>query len=329
MRSRHSVSRWRKPLLGFTLIELLVVIAIIAVLVAILLPAVQQAREAARRSQCQNNLKQFGIALHSYHEAMGTFPQAKVYGTETQGAAWIAGNGLSWRVMLLPYMDQAGIYNQLDMSEWLQTRTINNTFAKFHAKEIQGFFCPSDPTDRVRTGSWGTNSAGTNYAAMAGAAIGTAVVPFQGSCGAAGLPTMTDNSGGLSFKGRKMGEFLDGTSTTLMVGEVYRGKSFYNLCANADITNQRCGRWMEESGWCSADTSRGPNNTLRDEVDWGDQIAPGGRTGARPISSTHAGGASVLMADGAVKFASNEVDIAMWRALGSAAGKDIVNGGIE
>jgi len=328
MRSCHSVSRWRKPLLGFTLIELLVVIAIIAVLVAILLPAVQQAREAARRSQCQNNLKQFGVALHNYHETCGIFPQAKVYGAETQGQSWIAGSGLSWRVMLLPHMDQAGIYNQLDMSEWLQVRTINNTFLKFHAKEIPGFFCPSDPTDRVRN-LGGANSAGTNYAAMAGAAVGTAIVPFQGACGMAGLPTMADNSGGLSFKGRKMGEFLDGTSTTLMVGEVYRGKSFYNLCANADHTNLRCGRWMEESGWCSADTSRGPNNTLRDEVDWADQIAPGGRPGARPISSTHAGGASVLMADGAVKFASNEVDVAMWRALGSAAGKDIVNGGLD
>jgi len=318
--------------MGFTLIELLVVIAIIAVLVAILLPAVQQAREAARRSQCQNNLKQFGVALHSYHEAHGIFPQAKVYGTESQGSPWITGSGWSWRVMLLPYMDQTGLYNQIDMSEWIQTRTGNNTLALVRAKEIPGFFCPSDPTDRVRAGY-----AATNYAAMAGAAVGTALVPFQGACGMAGLPTMADNSGGLSFRGRRIGDFLDGTSSTLLVGEVYRNKSFYNLCGNADISwssttapNQgRCHRWVEESGWCSADTSRGPNNALRDEVDWADQIAAGGRPGARPVSSTHTGGAGVLLADGSVKFASNEVDITMWRAMGSAAGMDVVKGGIE
>ncbi|AMV17308.1 putative major pilin subunit [Planctomyces sp. SH-PL14] len=310
--------------MGFTLIELLVVIAIIAVLVAILLPAVQQAREAARRSQCQNNLKQFGVALHSYHEAHGIFPQAKVYGTESQGSAWITGSGWSWRVMLLPYMDQTGLYSQIDMSEWIQTRTLNNTLALVRGKEIGGFFCPSDPTDKVRGGY-----AGTNYAAMAGAAVGTALDPFQGACGMAGLPTMADNSGGLNYKGRRIGEFLDGASNTLLVGEVYRGKSFYNLCGNADMTGQRCHRWIEESGWCSADTSRGPNNSLRDEIDWADQIAAGGRPGARPVSSTHAGGAGVLLADGSVKFASNEVDITMWRAMGSAAGKDIVKGGIE
>src|SRR6218665_2548422 len=94
---------------GFTLIELLVVIAIIAVLVAILLPAVQQAREAARRSQCQNNLKQIGIALHSYHETYGMFPPGNV-------ASSVGGWGPSWYMFILPYIDAANTFNQLNFS---------------------------------------------------------------------------------------------------------------------------------------------------------------------------------------------------------------------
>src|SRR6218665_2658726 len=99
---------------GFTLIELLVVIAIIGVLVAILLPAGQQAREAARRSQCQNNIKQIGLALHNYEGTYATFP----FGTRG-GTYWSQANvkdGTNWRTMVLPYLDQAGVYNHLDFT---------------------------------------------------------------------------------------------------------------------------------------------------------------------------------------------------------------------
>src|SRR6266487_2467467 len=96
--------------LGFTLIELLVVIAIIAVLVALLLPAVQQAREAARRSQCRNNLKQIGLALHDYHSTHNVFPPGYV-----AGAAYPAtSNGWSWCAQLLPYLDQASLYHSIN-----------------------------------------------------------------------------------------------------------------------------------------------------------------------------------------------------------------------
>src|SRR4051812_6292615 len=102
---------------GFTLIELLVVIAIIAVLIALLLPAVQQAREAARRSQCKNNLKQLGLAAHNYHETAGQFPMNWYNGqNESQGdpanPSYVNGS-YSWVVMALPYMDQAPLYNQI------------------------------------------------------------------------------------------------------------------------------------------------------------------------------------------------------------------------
>ena len=100
---------------AFTLIELLVVIAIIAILIALLLPAVQQAREAARRTQCKNNLKQIGVALHNYHDVHSTFPQgkvvdrARVYGGDCPG--WVNGSGFSWRVMILPQIEQSALYS--------------------------------------------------------------------------------------------------------------------------------------------------------------------------------------------------------------------------
>src|SRR5262245_58340939 len=99
---------------GFTLIELLVVISIIAVLIALLLPAVQSAREAARRAQCVNNLKQIGIALHNYHDQNGSFPLGGVnYGATSAG--WTAGvtNALSWRALILPQLEQGNVYNAL------------------------------------------------------------------------------------------------------------------------------------------------------------------------------------------------------------------------
>src|SRR5262249_28339082 len=99
----------RRKLLGFTLIELLVVIAIIAVLIALLLPAVQQAREAARRSQCKNNLKQYGLALHNYHDIYGQFAP----GGDTQ---WWNSSFVGWQARILPQIDQAPIYNQLNFS---------------------------------------------------------------------------------------------------------------------------------------------------------------------------------------------------------------------
>ena len=98
---------------GFTLIELLVVIAIIAVLIALLLPAVQQAREAARRTQCKNNLKQIGLALHNYHDTMLTFPFAGTVGADVVNGATTGPNGFNWRFFILPYIDQGPLYNQV------------------------------------------------------------------------------------------------------------------------------------------------------------------------------------------------------------------------
>jgi prepilin-type N-terminal cleavage/methylation domain-containing protein len=103
----------RRQRSGFTLIELLVVIAIIAILIALLLPAVQQAREAARRRQCKNNLKQIGLALHNYHDSLLVFPFGGSVGADIVNLSTTGNNGFGWRVFILPYIDQAPLYNQL------------------------------------------------------------------------------------------------------------------------------------------------------------------------------------------------------------------------
>src|SRR5262245_47588566 len=141
-----TLSRSKRTSQGFTLIELLVVIAIIAVLVALLLPAVQQAREAARRSQCKNNLKQIGLAMHNYHEMASSFPPETIWSFDPTGT----GTGpnkqprnYTWLVMLLPYLDQAPLYNAINFSLpiWGQMAA---------GKSIAGtqlpiLACPSDP----------------------------------------------------------------------------------------------------------------------------------------------------------------------------------------
>jgi len=326
-RTRLRRSHAQQPWWGFTLIELLVVIAIIAILIALLLPAVQQAREAARRTQCRNNMKQLGLALHNYENSFGRFAPSKIFDPSnrtdtTCDAGWIRGNSFSWRVMILPYIDQAPLYNTGNWSLWLQCSSRQFPLASIRDKVIPGYACPSDPTPILTLvdAANNINYAGTNYAGLNAAGKNAPIPPAQQACGSAGaLPNHGDFSGGMSYAGRKISEIVDGTSNTIMVGEVFRNKTFWNLCANSSLNNRRCYIWYEESGYCGADTSRGPNNTLRDEVDWEDQTT-GGETGSRPVSSAHTGGAHVLMADGAVRFASNNVDMLVWRAAGSANG---------
>ena len=123
---------------GFTLIELLVVIAIIAILIALLLPAVQQAREAARRSQCKNNLKQMGLALQNYHDTHRVFPIS--HGD--------TGNSFGWRASVLPNIDQAPLYNKINFSE----NIINTDNLEVARTPLPVYRCPSDPTDNQVSG---------------------------------------------------------------------------------------------------------------------------------------------------------------------------------
>ena len=155
---------------GFTLIELLVVIAIIAILIALLLPAVQQAREAARRTQCKNNLKQLGIALHNYHDTHSCLPPLKTWANGIDcpgGTGWDNTGGFSWRVMILPFVEQSTMYNQIDFSRVHSNPACTGSqavWANISNKPIAGYLCPTDSTP-VIIGA----HAGTNYGAAVSA----------------------------------------------------------------------------------------------------------------------------------------------------------------
>ena len=183
----HKVLR-RRP--GFTLIELLVVIAIIAVLIALLLPAVQQAREAARRTQCRNNLKQFGLAIHNYHDNFNLVPPGWIGVTGNQPD--VSGiNGWSWASRLLPQLDQSALYNQINFN--LQVGNASNATAR--ATTVNVFECPSDLVVK----KWTIPAAGTTnpLADVAGASyagvFGKDEVDFCNGL-AAGVPCTSNGS---------------------------------------------------------------------------------------------------------------------------------------
>jgi prepilin-type N-terminal cleavage/methylation domain-containing protein len=182
---------------GFTLIELLVVIAIIAILIALLLPAVQQAREAARRTQCKNNLKQLGLAMHNYHDTYGSLPIADVNGASTPVSA---------HARLLPYIEQSSLYALVDFN--VPYNHVNNTVAR--NTELQAFRCPSDPT--TLPGSIGGRN---NYYWNAG----NVVVMY--SAGAAGQP----DTNGIVFHNRKIrfNDITDGLSNSAAMAEKLTG----------------------------------------------------------------------------------------------------------
>ncbi len=218
------VVRQRKRL-GFTLVELLVVIAIIGILVALLLPAVQAAREAARRMQCSNNLKQLGLAMHNYHDVAKTFPTG---GQASQNWTW----GLSWIPRVMPYMEQTAGYDRMtwagDHPGWaydgVAAGPINGQ-AWANAK-LQGLICPSTPLEvMVNAGSY--NITRPSYTGIAGATDGNGFVNKQYGWAACcdccnGIINQGIISGGGVLTVSKyvnIGMITDGTSNTMMISE--------------------------------------------------------------------------------------------------------------
>ncbi|MBI1347989.1 DUF1559 domain-containing protein [bacterium] len=310
---------------GFTLIELLVVIAIIAILIALLLPAVQQAREAARRTQCKNNLKQIGLALHNYHDVYTTFPigsQVSYYRT-------------NWRASILPQIDQANVYNKMNQnpepkhgyaagsgntqSGWdVENSVLNNLL-------IPGYKCPSSITNPFNTSTSPVTNNGTNspnsslgketamtmdYVGISGSYSG--VAPFNQDCGSVSYNSYACNSGMLRIgKESRMRDCKDGTSNTFIIGEDS------GLINNRDVRSNYYGGWAGHLGLSSWGTGvrtirYSPN--LKVTPSGGDQTY----TSNGPLSSPHDGGVHALMTDGAVRFISENLDINVLLSLGSA-----------
>ncbi len=205
---------------GFTLIELLVVIAIIGVLVSLLLPAVQQAREAARRAQCINNLKQIGIALHNYHDVVGTFPVDRYYSPAT-------GLNLSYsgHAQMLPYMDQTNVFNALNFNlGWADPANTTSV-----GVSLASLLCPSDSRGNIPAG-WG----GNNYRMNEGTGL-----PFEvGAVDVNGVNATLPAPNGPFFSNvsYRIADVIDGLSNTAFVSEHVKGDFSNAIATDASDT---------------------------------------------------------------------------------------------
>jgi prepilin-type N-terminal cleavage/methylation domain-containing protein/prepilin-type processing-associated H-X9-DG protein len=313
---------------GFTLIELLVVIAIIAILIALLLPAVQQAREAARRSSCKNNLKQLALAMHNYHDTHSLFP----YGWQSENFTGQQHRRDCWFQRILSQMEQGprsqtyegyqGVYE----AEYIHRITIPEIVGP-----VGTFSCPSDPSSPGRGGNGGTTAFQGNYAVCAGVGAGRTVDPVTQIVTVTNMTIITTNNGGLfsTNSSTRFRDCLDGTSNTLMFSEgIIRGNGV--------------GAWGELGGyWGGAphgsygfSTAAPPNTSVADRVysckattlPAAPNFAPceNGNAGGLPgrwnfARSYHPGGVQVALADGSVRFVSDNINLQTWMKLGLMA----------
>ena len=281
----RQVGHIRRTHEGFTLIELLVVIAIIAVLIALLLPAVQQAREAARRTQCRNNLHQIGLALHNYHDTHMLFPPGGVKGVGN--CTYMGCDMAGIFVLLLPMVDETAIYNayNMDTSVWpgppiwsAGSTSVGNTTVT--SQKIVQYVCPSQP-EPIATSYYTRHG---SYTFCSGSVAG-------------------ENGGGGTFFNNsrvRMRDIRDGTSNTFGIGERETGN-----------INGYMEPWAA-GGYDGNAATFSPMNAL---WKWPDDI----------FRSPHEGGAFFLFMDGQVRFLSENIDMSTYRALSTIAGNELLD----
>jgi len=333
----------KKRLKGFTLIELLVVIAIIAVLIALLLPAVQQAREAARRTQCKNNLKQLGLAMHNYHDTHRVLPPAYFPGRMVDGSLhqW---RGWSGQALMLPYLDQTPLYNLANFNLGIigdgATESINIPATM---TRLEAMRCPSD---MVPPGTWYSRSyPGNNY----GLSLGT-TMEWGNQNNLVGMFTY--------IQCRSFSDVADGLSNTIAMGEIPTGTGTKNIHGSwergiawsggsrqnpsqADVITYATAAAAAFAGGSNQHHHAGrlwalgqPYQNLMNTVippnpkypsasecsgcGWADS------NGLWPSRSRHVGGAHHLMGDGSVHFISDNMDHLTYMRLGTRASGDTV-----
>ncbi len=314
----------RSAVRGFTLIELLVVIAIIAVLVAILLPAVQSAREAARQTQCKNNLKQIGVAIHSYHETFFVFPCGIFAGLDYSSTGGRGARGSGWFQQTLPYIDQTSVYAQLAplMASGTPVGGDNEIYRAPEAlrrMKIPTFMCPTD----VNSGSLIGPSHADGFKGSYVMCSGSTTLGTYGSAGHVG-----PQDGMFFFQSStRMRDVADGTSNTLMGSE--------GLSRGPGLEYGGAGQyWNGYWGGPLFNASQTPNTTVAERIhtclSTTYRAAPcvtvgGTGTDAGVFArSMHVGGVNVLVADGAIKFVTENIDLALWKGLATRSNSERV-----
>ncbi|QDT35748.1 DUF1559 domain-containing protein [Stratiformator vulcanicus] len=314
MRISFVSSRRRRR--GFTLIELLVVIAIIAILIALLLPAVQQAREAAKRTECKNNLKQIGLALHNYHDAHSMFPMGMHTGSQASGDVGQRG-GWGWGAYLLPFMEESAVYENFTFEQRLGSAANRNLLGSI----VKGVHCPSDEipkvlNDRVESGpNVNVSNLTTSYLGNGGAFIHMSFKD-DGSCGHPSATNSIPNTGVLIQDNPvRFRDITDGTSNTIAVGEAawrftlndqrWYGKpqpggahgnfSWFGVCEDV-------GGSVYTSKLAVMRVGAVPINEPASTSSWNFDFA------WWSFSSEHTGGAQFCFADGSVHFLSENIN---------------------
>ena len=302
---------------GFTLIELLVVIAIIAILIALLLPAVQQAREAARRTQCKNNLKQLGLAMHNYHDTFGVFP----FGFDARETLWSA--------MILPQIEQGNLYATLIWQEG----TVGNWDYDGSPNEaacgtvINGFLCPSAADGGPRDNNGIPHRVPTSYRAVAASNassddLSTRQAPYNTSAFTA-LEVVPLDGMFYGCSSVRIRDITDGTTNTIMIGE-----SFSDTYAK---DGQQMDFWLfgspQTGGWnpgglAGTEYSEGLGSAV---VPINSRLNPAMHGTLMEVSfgSYHVGGAQFALADGSARFISENIDLNLYRGLATVRGGEI------
>jgi prepilin-type N-terminal cleavage/methylation domain-containing protein len=314
---------------GFTLVELLVVIAIIGVLVSLLLPAVQAAREAARRTQCSNNIRQIGVALHNYHDTAGRFPPGGIHhaGGPAQGR-WENGSSTSWRaswlVLLLPFLEREGLHSQFNFGIRARDSAENLEVVR---TVIPTFVCPSTGSQKA---AWQMSTSSShlfakgNYGACFSAGSAFSQTAFSGT--RMDWERAVFNAAG--HYGAQMADIKDGSSNVIAVSEIL----------TRDSSGDGRGAWAYPTGSffsggnqdpnCTRDDRLPPNgialdNCFRDKPAFCNSnnndpqlrcIAVGDRPNIA-ARSYHPGGVHAMLADGSVKFINDQIAIETWTRL--------------